>query len=103
MDFSQLDQRISIKQATNTLDALGEAVATWNTLIECYSKQTSRPGKEYFQAGRVFNERNDYFLIRHRSGITPTMRVFTSDGTAYEITDILTSDKRGESMTLVTK
>jgi SPP1 family predicted phage head-tail adaptor len=103
MDFSKLDQLIAIKQPSTAVDDLGEATPSWTTLVECYSHQSNKPGKEYFQAARVFNESHDYFLIRPRTGITPLMRVFTSDGNEFEITDIWKSDRRGESMTLVTK
>lgn len=102
MKFSKLDRYITIKRNTPTQDALGEAVNVWADFVSCFAQRLSRPGREFFQASKVVNESRVYFMIRHVEGITAQMQVVDGDDT-YEITDVLYSERRNESIQLEAK
>lgn len=103
MKFAKLDRYITIRRNTPTQDAIGEAADVWTDFLSCFAHRTSRPGREFFQSTRVVNEARTYFVIRHTAAaISPQMQIV--DGAArYEITDVLYSDKRGESIQLECK
>jgi len=102
MKFAQLDRYITVQTNTPAQDSLGEVVDGWTDFVSCFAQRTSRPGREYFQASKVTNESLFYYLIRHNEGITAQMQIV--DGTkTYQITDVMYSEKRNESMQLACK
>lgn len=99
MDFSKLDRYITIQQATLTQDEVNEALPTWAPFVSCFAQRSSRPGREFIEAGRTVSESRVYFIIRHQDGITAQMRILDGNQT-FEILDVRYSDKRGDSIQL---
>jgi len=102
MKFSKLDRYITIRRNTPTRDSLGEAIDAWSEFACCFAQRLPRSGREFFQASKVVNESRVYFLTRHVEGISPQMQVVDGSKT-YEITDVLYSEKRNESVQIECK
>lgn len=102
MNFAKLDRQIVLRRNTPSQDALGEVVNVWSDFLSCFAQRLSRPGREFFSSSKVVNESRVYFVIRHAEGIDPQQQVVDGEKT-YEITDVLYSDKRGESIQLECK
>lgn len=102
MDFSRLDRQITIQQKTISRNEVGEEVQSWSTFATCFAQRLSRPGNEFYEAGKINSEELVYFLIRHVDGLDTAMRVL--DGSlVYDLTSIGYSEQRRSSIQLSCK
>lgn len=70
-----MDQRITIQQASASLDGLGQRVETWADVATVWAQAQPLRGREFFAAGAINSEAAVKFRLRHRTGITGAMRV----------------------------
>lgn len=91
-----LDRRISIQQATEVQDSVGQPIKTWADISgqPTWAEVIPVGGSEIFQARQFGAETVKKFRIRYRTDITRKMRV-VYDGDNYDITDAA-EDRRFE-------
>jgi SPP1 family predicted phage head-tail adaptor len=79
---SQMRDRVTIQQATETISAIGQPVRTWAALYTNYpAKWMPVAGQETVRGRSVEAGVSTVFTIRYQTGITPEMRVVHSSGT----------------------
>jgi len=83
----KLDQRISIKQATNTPDGIGGVTESWSELAEVWANVAPMAGREEDRQGAVRENRMYMITIRNRSDILNDM-VIDWGGDRYNIRNI---------------
>lgn len=93
MKIAELDRQIIISSKTITLDSVGGEVETWSTLHTVWAKRTSRPSREFYEAGRVISEQLYYYTIRHLTDLNTTLRL-TDGSDIFDILEIRYSDQR---------
>ena len=73
--IGQLDRKITIQQATTTIDDARQEVKTWSTYSEPFAKRMDGGGKEAVDAGRETDFSKVIFTIRYDANVTQKMRV----------------------------
>lgn len=86
-NIGRLDQRISIKQATNAADGLGGVTETWSQLAEVWARVEPIKGREEERQGANRENRLYMVTIRHRTDIVNDM-VIDWGGDRYNIRNI---------------
>lgn len=77
---SALRHQVLIQREQTSTNALGEPVqGAWVTVASVLADPQPLRGREYFAAGQMQAPHDVRFRIRHRAGITPTMRVMWQD------------------------
>lgn len=71
----KLDQRLTIQAPAATVDALGQRIESWATVVAVWGSAQPLRGREFFAAGAINSEATVRFRIRYRAGITAAMRV----------------------------
>ena len=85
---SDLNRRITIQQATETVDDYGNVQQMWSDLAASVpAKVEQGSGREYYRAARVNAEISAVFMIRWRAGIAPQHRILY-DGQIYDIASV---------------
>lgn len=78
----EMRDRITIEEATETLDDVGQPTRTWATIyLSQPAKWVPVAGSETIRGRAVEAGIKTIFIVRHQSGITPEMRVVHSSGT----------------------
>ena len=91
----QLNQRVQLQQRAGTADGLGEAAAAWvNVGTPLWAKVEPLTGREYLAAGALQQAVDTRFVIRHRAGVTPSMRLVWQ-GRPYDIVSAEPTDGAG--------
>lgn len=75
MQAGKLRHQVTIQQATETRNTLGEAIRTWSTVATVWASVEPLRGREFFDAEQVQSEISQRVRMRYRSGIKPTMRL----------------------------
>jgi SPP1 family predicted phage head-tail adaptor len=75
MQAGKLRHRVTIQQATETRNTLGEAIKTWSTVATVYASVEPIRGREFFAAEQVQSEISHRVRMRYRSGLAPRMRL----------------------------
>ena len=70
-----LDQRVIIQRRTTGEDALGQRVESWSDVCTVWASAQPLRGRELIAADAVQSKVSVRFRIRHRSGVTGTLRV----------------------------
>jgi SPP1 family predicted phage head-tail adaptor len=99
MKIAQMDRQVIIQTSTSTLGRLGKEELTWTTFATVWSQRTSRPSREFYEAGRVVTDQQFYYTIRHLDGINVKMRLLDGSDT-FEIEEVKYSDKRNSFIQL---
>lgn len=94
MNIASLDQRIELQRKNTTLDSTGGEITEWERVATLWTQKLSRPGIEFYQAGRVIAEALVYFIVRFRDDIDESMRVVDATNTEYDITSVTHDDQR---------
>lgn len=87
-----LDRRITIQRVTETADAMGTPIQSWDTYIQRWAKMesvTRDTGEDYDSETRVAYNALDWILLRdsQSKNITEKMRL-VYDGNTYDIDSV---------------
>lgn len=79
-----LDRRITIEQATETQNAVGEPIVTWSTFATLWASKRDVTGREPFTSQERYAEVDTIFKIRWIDDLSAKMRI-SYDGRYYDI------------------
>lgn len=88
MNPGLLNRRITILRPTRSASELGAPVETWTTEATVWARYQVDKGGEKYTGAEELARREVTFTIRHRSGITPSMRIQFA-GQLYNINAVL--------------
>lgn len=98
--IGRLRHRIIIQQVTETRDAAGSVIESWDTFATVWGGMDPIAGREYFAAKQTQAETTHRIRIRYLSGVLPKMRVFW-DSRTFDITQVINYGERNEEMHLM--
>lgn len=84
--------RVTIEQATETRNAVGEPVLTWSTFATVWADVQSLSSREMERYGETVGFMTHRVMIRYLSGLTSAMRIQYRNRT-LEIGQILERDR----------
>lgn len=84
MRAGELDRRIKIEENFPTKDSHGDDVDDFKELVTVWAEKRPMQGSERFQSQQILAQADFRFLIRHRTDVTPKMRIIL-DGESYNI------------------
>jgi len=102
MNAGELNQRITIQQATTSRDGYGAETKTWATHATVWASKKHSTSRELYAAQKVNAEITDLFIIRYRAGVTTRMRV-SYNGKYYDILGADDPDGRRREIHLLCK
>jgi SPP1 family predicted phage head-tail adaptor len=76
MEIGKLDRRIVIQQNTQTQNAAGEYVDSWNTLATVWASKESLEGTELDESDQRTALQKVIWIIRYKSTVTELMRIY---------------------------
>jgi SPP1 family predicted phage head-tail adaptor len=88
-----LRHRMQLQQALRTADGGGGAVETWQTVADVWGAVLPISGEKRVAAHAISGRLTHEVWIRHRAGVTPSMR-FHLDGRILEIRAVIAVDGR---------
>lgn len=88
-----LRYRMELQQPVRTSDGGGGASVSWETIAEIWAAVLPISGEERLTADAVSGRLTHEVWIRHRAGVTPSMR-FHLDGRILEIRAVIAVDGR---------
>lgn len=91
----ELRDRLTIQQATEARDSLGQAIETWETFATVWGKLTPINGRERFLSAQTRAESTYRAKIRYIAGLTAKMRISFGEK-IYHITYIADDGRRRE-------
>lgn len=71
MDPGRLDKRITIQSRSSSLDAYGQQVNTWSTVLECWANIRPMGGSERLQALAMESQLSHTVAIRYNPLVMP--------------------------------
>lgn len=95
MDAGSLRERITIQQAADNRNVLGEAVQTWSTYATRWASVEGMSSRELLQQGQMTMQVSHRVRLRYVTGLTPTMRLQWR-GRTLEIISLLEHGNRTE-------
>lgn len=99
MRAGTLRHRVTIQQATETQNSYGEIVQTWTTVATVWGAIEARGMRESFTASQQFATADHVITIRHRSDVTPKMRLVYGSRT-FDIEGAVDPDGRKRELRL---
>ena len=102
IDSGRLRERITIQQATETRNAIGEVVQSWATFAERWASVDGLSSREVLLQGQQRTEITHRVRLRYVAGFTSTMRILWR-GRVLEITSLLEHGNRSEHEALCTE
>jgi SPP1 family predicted phage head-tail adaptor len=88
MMAGKLDQRITLKSATGTCDAMGQPVITWTTVATVWAQVEPLTGRELEASQGTSSEVSIKIIMRYYSGLLPSWRI-THGTKTYQILAVL--------------
>jgi SPP1 family predicted phage head-tail adaptor len=88
-----LRERVTVQQATENRNRLGEAISEWATFAEVWANVQGVSAREYLLAGQQQIEISHRLKMRYLSGLTSKMRL-SWRGRTLEIISILEHENR---------
>lgn len=95
IDAGKLRERITVQQAAESRNALGETVQTWGTYATVWASVEGVSSRESLFAGQQQIAISHRVLIRYLSGLTQSMRIQWR-GRTLEIVSLLEHGNRSE-------
>jgi SPP1 family predicted phage head-tail adaptor len=89
----ELNERVTIQQASEARNAFGEAVLSWDTFAERWAKVEGVTFRESLQAGQQQTDITHRVRMRYLAGLTGKMRIMWR-GRVLEIISVLEHDSR---------
>ncbi len=102
MEAGKLFQEISIEQRGETINSIGESVASWSTYAATYAQVINGGGSEVTTGDQINGVFDTTFVIRYDAGIRSTMRILYRSR-YYNIVDWDEEADRMEKMTISCK
>ena len=102
IDPGRLRERITIQQATESRNALGESVQSWTTFAERWASVDGLSSREVLLTGQQQTEVTHRVRLRYVEGFASTMRILWR-GRVLEITSLLEHGNRSEHECLCTE
>jgi len=102
MEAGKLFQEIVIEQRGDTINSIGESVASWSTYASCYAAVSNGGGSEVTNGDQINGVFDTTFKIRYDAGIRSSMRILHRSR-YYNIVDWSETDDRMEEMHLFCK
>lgn len=93
MDAGTLRDRVTVQQATENRNRLGESILSYTTFAEVSANVQGVSAREFLLAGQQQVEISHRVKIRYLSGLTPQMRLLWR-GRTLEIISILEHENR---------
>jgi SPP1 family predicted phage head-tail adaptor len=95
IDPGRLRERITIQQATEVRNRLGETTQTWSTYVERWASVEGLSGREVLLSGQQQTEVTHRVRLRYVDGLSQQMRILWR-GRVLEITSLLEHINRTE-------
>jgi len=102
IDPGRLRERITIQQATETRNAIGESTQTWATFSQRWASVDGISAREFLTSGQQQTEITHRVRMRYLAGLNSTMRVLWR-GRVLEIASCLEHANRSEHELLCTE
>lgn len=102
IDPGRLRERVTVQQATQTRNRLGESVLSWATFAERWASVQGLSSRELLLSGQQQTEATHRVRMRYLDGLTNSMRLLWR-GRVLEITSLLEHDNRTEHELLCTE
>lgn len=100
MRAGKLRHKVTIQQATDSQNSIGEVTKTWSTFAKVWANIQPLAGRELFASQQINAEQTVRITIRALSGVEPRMRVLF--GTRYyDILSVIDREERGVYMELM--
>jgi len=93
LDAGTLRERVTVQQATETRNRLGESVLEWATFTEVWANVQGVSAREFLLAGQQQIELSHRVKMRYLTGLTSKMRL-SWRGRTLEIISILEHENR---------
>jgi SPP1 family predicted phage head-tail adaptor len=93
LDAGTLRERVTVQQATENRNRLGEAISEWSTFAEVWASVNGVTAREYLLAGQQQIELSHRVKMRYLTGLTSKMRL-SWRGRTLEIISILEHENR---------
>ena len=100
MRAGRLRQRVTIQDKSVTQNTYGEEVITWDDVDTVWAAVEPLRGREFLDGKQITAEVSTRIRIRHRSGITPEMRV-EFGSIVYDIHSIIHIEEREREIHLM--
>lgn len=91
MQIGRLNRRVTIQQKLVTRDSYGGESITWTDVATVWAAVLPLRGREYVALRDAGAELTTRFVIRHRSSVTPAMRIVHGDA-IYDIVEVIDSE-----------
>ena len=98
----KLRDRVTVQQATETRNSLGEVVQSWSTYATVWASVEGISSREALQQGQVQTDVSHRVQMRFLSGLTHNMRLYWRART-LEIVSVLEHGNRSEHEILCTE
>ena len=95
IDPGKLRERVTIQQATENRNAIGETVLAWSTFATVWASVEGVSSREALDAGKIDIQISHRVRMRYLSGITQNMRLSWRNRT-LEIVSLLEYGNRSE-------
>jgi SPP1 family predicted phage head-tail adaptor len=102
IDPGRLRERVTIQQASENRNAMGEVVQSWVTFAERWASVDGLSSREFLLQGQQQSEISHRVRLRYVPGMRNTMR-FLWRGRVLEITSLLEHNNRSEHEALCTE
>lgn len=102
IDPGRLRERVTVQRATETRNALGETVQSWETFAERWASVNGLSSREVLLQGQQQTEVSHRVRMRYVEGMTGTMRLLWR-GRVLEISSLLEHANRSEHELLCTE
>lgn len=102
IDPGRLRERVTIQNATENRNAMGETTQTWGTYAERWASVQGISAREFLLSGQQQTEISHRVRLRYVDGLTSTMRVLWR-GRVLEIASALEHNNRSEHELLCTE
>jgi SPP1 family predicted phage head-tail adaptor len=95
IDPGKLRERVTVQQATETRNAIGETVLAWSTYDTIWASVEGVSSREALDAGKIDIQISHRVRMRYLSGLTQNMRLSWRNRT-LEIVSLLEYGNRSE-------
>ena len=93
IDAGSLRERVTVQQATESRNRLGESISEWSTFAQVWASVQGVSAREFLLAGQQQIELSHRVKMRYLTGLTSKMRL-SWRGRTLEIISILEHDNR---------
>ena len=96
-----LRHRLALKAKSVSRDSFGEEDVTWATTATVWGSVEPLRGREYMEAKQGQADVSHRVVIRYRTGVVPTMRVYLEDGRGFEVESVINRLEKDEMLELM--